>query len=337
MKINIGVDFGGSFVSICKKGEGIVFKEPSLISVKGGNSNYEITAVGNEAKKNQNQILEDILVFAPLSEGIIKSIDYAVYYLNYALSKTFKNVPFRKFSILMAVPCGISPEEEEKYNLICKKTGIRKSKMVKGVFCSYSAQDIFLADGILCPKNQSNVSAHKNVGPKMIIDVGGAKTDVAVIDNGTLLIGTTLGIGGNAIDNSIINEVEKKYKIGIDESIAETIKNNIGSLYQNDTLTIEIVGLDIESQSPRNCIIYSKDIRTCLLPYFMEIAKVVKATLAELPQSIAEKIIRNRALLTGGVMGISGVERFLSKEVGIKCEISENNENSVILGLLKNL
>jgi len=333
MKINIGVDFGGSFVSICKKGEGIVFKEPSLISVKGGNSNYKITAVGNDAKKNQNQIFEDVLVFAPLSEGIIKSIDYASYYLDYALSKPFKKIPFRKFSILMSVPCGISPEEKEKYNLICKKIGIKKSRTIESVFCSYSAQNISLMDQFLDQKSQPI----KNVGPKMIIDMGGAKTDVAIIDDDTLLVATTLGIGGNAIDNSIIKEVEKKYRIGIDESIAEMIKNNIGSLYQNDTLTIEVIGIDIENQTPRSCIIYSKDIRTCLLPYFMEITKIVKATLAELPQSIAEKVIRNKALLTGGVMSISGIERFLSQEIDIKCEICENNENSVILGLLKNL
>ena len=316
MKIQLGIDFGGSYVSICKKGEGIVFKEPSLISVKGGNSKYYVTAMGNDAKKNQGKIFDKILVFSPFSEGLVKSVDYASLYLKFALSKIFNKVPYSKLNCTVSVPVGISQEEEGKYIQICTNAGIRNAKTIKAVLCS----------------SQTILS---NYSPMLIVDIGGAKTDVAVISKNSVLQGATLGLGGNSMDSQIVEIVRKKYNLEIDEVTAEMIKKNIGSLYSNDTLSLEVVGIDLLTQAPNNSVIYSKDIREGLLLYFEEIVKVIKATLAELNEVDAKSISTSGLILTGGISGISGVEQYFSNSLGLKTVISEYAENSVIIGLLK--
>lgn len=316
MKIQLGIDFGGSYVSICKKGEGIVFKEPSLISVKGENSKYHITAMGNNAKKNQGKIFEKILVFSPFSEGLVKSIDYASLYLKFALSKVFNKVRYSKLSCTLSVPVGISQEEEKKYIQICTNAGIKNVKTIKAVLCS--AQTVLL-----------------NYSPMLIVDIGGAKTDVAVVSNKSVLQGATLGIGGNLMNSQIIEIVRKRYNLEIDEVTAEMIKQNIGSLYLNDTLSLEVVGIDLSTQAPNNLVIYSKDLREGLLLYFKEVVKVIKATLAELNEEDAKLILTNGLILTGGISEISGVEEYFFNSLGLKAVISEYAENSVIIGLLK--
>lgn len=319
MKIQLGIDFGGSYVSICKKGEGIIFKESSLISVKGENSKYRVTTMGNNAKKNQGKIFDNVLVFCPFSEGLVKSVDYASLYLKYALSKIFKNVPYSKLNCTLSLPLGIPQEEENKYIQICTNAGIKNVKTLKAIICS----------GIASQINSKNSSAF------LIADIGASKTDIAVIKNNSILQGATLGLGGNFMDNSIVDTVRQRYNLEIDEVTAEMIKNNIGTLYPNDTLNVEVVGIDLTSQAPNSCVVQSKDIRESLIPYFQEIVKVIKTTLAELGEEDALSISKNGLILTGGIAGISGIEQYFSKELGLKTVISEFAENSTIIGLSK--
>lgn len=316
MKIQLGIDFGGSNVSICKKGEGIIFKEPSLISVKSKNSKYQVTATGELAKKNQSKIIENTLVFSPFSEGLVKSIDYASLYLKYVLSKIFKIVPYSKLDCTLAVPCGVSKEEENKYVQVCTCAGIRNAKIVKSVICT----------GFSCLTKRY---------PMLIADIGGSKTDIGIIDNKTILQGATLGLGGISMDNSIIEMVKTKYNLEIDELTAEMIKENIASLYVNDTLKMEVVGLDLSTEALSSIVVYSKDIRDCILPYFEEIIKVIKATLAELTPEESDLVLKNGLILSGGIAEISGIENFFSDKLGLKTKVNDYAENGVIIGLSK--
>ncbi|MDD4815591.1 MAG: rod shape-determining protein [Clostridia bacterium] len=319
MKINLGIDIGGSFVSIYKKGEGIVFKEPNLISVKGSNSNYSIIAMGTEAKKMQGKTAEDILTFSPVSEGTIKSVDYATLYLKYALSKLFNSLSFKNIEAMVAVPCGLDSNEIQKYEQVCIKAGIKKIHHILGTICS----------AIGAGKQVDTTNSY------MLVDIGGSKTDIAVMNLLSIVKGATLGIGGKAIDNSIISTIKEKYDLLIGEATAENLKKNVGSLYKNDTLNMEVIGIDIQSKSPRGCVVFSKDIKDCLTTYFNEIVKVAKATIQECPPEISSDIINNQITITGGMSNLTGVEKFLSKELGISCEVSENSDNNTVLGLAK--
>lgn len=319
MKIGLGIDIGGSFVSIYKMGEGIVFKEPNLISVKGANSNYSVIAMGLDAKKMQGKTAEDILTFSPVSEGTIKSVDYATLYLKYALNKLFKSIGFKNIECMISVPCGLSKVEIDKYEQVCIKAGIKKVHHILGTVCS----------AIGAGKQIDTTNSY------MLIDIGGSKTDVAVMNLLSIVKGATLGLGGKAIDNSIISTIKEKYKILIGESTAENIKINVGSLFKNDTLNMEVIGVDIESKIPRTCIVFSKDIKECLTTYFNEIVKVAKATIQECPPEVSSDIINNQITISGGMANLTGAEQFLSKELGITTEIADNADNATILGLAK--
>ncbi|MDD2445657.1 MAG: rod shape-determining protein, partial [Clostridia bacterium] len=210
-----------------------------------------------------------------------------------------------------------SLSQEKKYMQICSGLKINCLGTVRGAICSV-------------------ISAKENpTYPQLVMDIGGSKTDIAVVNGNSILHGATLGLGGTSMDNSIINTVEKKYGLIIDELTAEMIKNNIGSLYSNDTLSMKIIGIDIKTQMPRGCTVYSKEIRECLIPYFNEMVKVVKATLSEFSESEILPIAKEGILLTGGITGISGVEQFFEKNLGINASISEYADSSVILGLSK--
>ena len=315
MKTILAIDMGNSYISIFKKNCGIVLKEPNLIAVSGSNSNYKIIAFGNDAKKLQGKTAENVVIFTPISEGEVKSKEYLSAILKHFLEK----LNISKFSTIKAVvtiPCGITNEAKEAYKKACFMAGIDEVNLLPSV----------IAGAIGSGKNI------KGEETTFVVSFGGGVTDVAVINLNSILKGGTLAVGGRALDVAIASSIAEKNKILVGVASAEKIKEEIGSLFENDTLNIEISGNNLSSKMPENVIVFSKDIRNKITDYIDNCLKLIETTLNLCPPEISSDISQNGILLIGGGAKLVGLCEYISKSINMPCTISDSPENATILG-----
>lgn len=324
-EILLAIDMGGSYTSIFRKDSGLVLKEPTLIGAMMTDNGYEVKVMGKEAKDIQGKTDERTVVFSPISEGVVKSIDYATILLKHFLDKviTHKNI-FTKIKCLVPYPTGLSEEEKNDY---------------KTVFLNVGINDVIFVPRLLCSAYGGGVNIFAN-SANMVIDIGGVSTDVGVINLGTLIDGATLCVGGKAIDAQIVRTVSSKYGVEIGLSSAQKLKEEIGSLYSNDTANMEVMGVDTRTKSPASVVVYATDVKMSVMPLLSEIGRIVETTLNILPPEISADVAKNGILITGGFSGIVGLERYLRTTLNLPIIIAEDAPNACILGtgkLLANL
>ena len=324
-EILLAIDMGGSYTSIFRKDSGLVLKEPTLIGAMMTDNGYEVKVMGKEAKDIQGKTDERTVVFSPISEGVVKSIDYATILLKHFLDKviTHKNI-FTKIKCLVPYPTGLSEEEKNDY---------------KTVFINVGINDVIFVPRLLCSAYGGGVNIFAN-SANMVIDIGGVSTDVGVINLGTLIDGATLCVGGKAIDAQIVRTVSSKYGVEIGLSSAQKLKEEIGSLYSNDTANMEVMGVDTRTKSPASVVVYATDVKMSVMPLLSEIGRIVETTLNILPPEISADVAKNGILITGGFSGIVGLERYLRTTLNLPIIIAEDAPNACILGagkLLANL
>ncbi|MDY2696338.1 MAG: rod shape-determining protein [Eubacteriales bacterium] len=324
-EILLAIDMGGSYTSIFRKDSGLVLKEPTLIGAMMTDNGYEVKVMGKEAKDIQGKTDERTVVFSPISEGVVKSIDYATILLKHFLDKviTHKNI-FTKIKCLVPYPTGLSEEEKNDY---------------KTVFLNVGINDVIFVPRLLCSAYGGGVNIFAN-SANMVIDIGGVSTDVGVINLGTLIDGATLCVGGKAIDAQIVRTVSSKYGVEIGLSSAQKLKEEIGSLYSNDTANMEVMGVDTRTKSPASVVVYATDVKMSVMPLLSEIGRIVETTLNILPPEISADVAKNGILITGGFSSIVGLERYLRTTLNLPIIIAEDAPNACILGagkLLANL
>lgn len=315
--ILLAVDFGGSATSIYRKDCGLVLKEPTLLGAIMTENGYEVKVMGNDARAIQGKTDNRTVVFSPISEGVIKSPDYASILLKHFVDKVVpKKSAFAKIKCLVPYPTGLTQEERDAY---------------KKVFLSIGVNEIYFVPRLLCSAYGAGINIFAN-SANLVIDIGGVSTDIGVINLGTMIDGATLAVGGKAIDAQIVRTVASKYGVEIGLSSAQKLKEEIGSLYSNDTANMEVMGVDAKTKAPTSVVVYATDVKMAVLPLLTEITRIVETTLNILPPEISADVAKNGVLLTGGFSGIAGLERYLRNELKLPVRIDEESQNACILG-----
>lgn len=315
MKTVLAIDMGNSYISIYKKNCGIVLKEPNLIAVSGSNSNYKIIAFGNEAKKLQGKTAENVVIFTPISEGEIKSREYLSALIKHFLEKLSIS-KFSKIKALVTIPCGISKQAKDLYRKTCFMAGIDEVKLMPSIVAAT------IGSG----------KSIKGDSTTFVASFGGGVTEVAVLNLNSIVKGGTLACGGRSLDVAIATSVAEKNGVLVGVSSAEKIKEEVGSLYENDTLNMEVSGINVSSKMPQNIIVFSKDIRSKITGYVDEVIKLIETTLNLCPPEVSADITQDGLLLVGGGSKIVGLCEYISKAIKMPCVLSEYTENATILG-----
>ncbi len=305
---------GGAYTCIYVKGEGLALKEPTLIAAEPSEEGYKIIAVGNEAKKLVGKTKDNVEIFTPIVSGEHSNFEYSAILLKAFLQKVGYK-PFEDNAIFI-VPCGISVREKENILKVCEAVELGYVALVPSVLCS-------------CVGEGRNIDNSK---VNMVVDIGGTATELAVINMSSIIKGATLGIGGKSIDASIVNFLAYTQGLVIGLPTAETLKNEVGSLYLNDTLNMEITGVDAQTKTPRNVVVLSNDLRNAIEPFFSEIVRAIDTTINTLPPEIVADIINNKILVVGGCAKMQGFEDYCNKHLAYPIEIGEDVDNATILG-----
>lgn len=313
-KFRFAIEMGGGYTCIYVKNEGLALKEATLIAAEPTDEGYKVIALGNDAKKLVGKTKENVEIFTPSVFGDYSNFEYSVILLKHFLEKVgFKP---NEDNAVFIIPCGLSAHEKENILNVCESADMGYVVLVPSALCS-------------CVGAGRSIDSSK---VNMLVDIGGTSTEVAVINMSGILKGATLGIGGKSMDASIVNYLAYSQELVIGLPTAEILKNEVASLYSNDTLNMEITGIDAVSKSPKGTVIFSDDLTNAIEPFFSEIVRSIDTTINSLPPEIVADIINNKILLVGGCSKMQGLDEYLKKHLNYPFEISEDVDNVTILG-----
>lgn len=316
-EISLAIDFGNSYTSIYKKHVGLVLKEPSLIACQNSEEDYVLKSLGQEAKAILGKTDERTVVFSPLSGGYIKSLDYAIVLLKHFIFKAIgKKKLFTKLKILATYPTGLPEEEITNYKKLFKACG---------------ASNVILIPKAIASAYGCNININSN-NARLVLDIGGGTIDAAVINLNTVVEGATLSVGSKSLDNAIIEVIEDRYGTTIGIATAERIKEEIGSMFKNDTACVEVVGINLQTKGLQNIVVNAGDIYQSIALFVSEIVKLVPATINQLNPEINADIARNGIIVCGGFSKIAGLEKFLRNSLKLPVTICDSSENATIFG-----
>lgn len=313
-KYSYAIEIGGSQTKIYKKDCGLVLCEPSLVVAEPSVNGYSLLALGKDAKALMGKTSDEIEVFSPFANGVIKNFEYAQELLKYF----FQKIEFKKNSgnIIILSPCGLKDNDKKNYLDLLHSIGFKEVAIVPTAVCT-------------CLGAGKNISSTKI---NMVVNIGGGNVDIAVINRNCIVKGATLGLGGRNIDSAIAQNIAFEHGIVIGLNTAEVLKEEVASLYANDTLNMEVTGVDGETGIPKSYIITSGHLYPIILPFFDEIIKAVDVTITSLPPEISHDIINNGVLFAGGVSQIAGLGEYLKKNLNYISKIVEDGEFTSING-----
>ncbi len=312
---DIGIDLGTANILITLKGKGIVLREPSVVAIDQGTA--DIVATGSEAREMLGRTPENIRAVRPMKEGVIADFTATGLMLKNMLRKVCRKYNAGKPRVVVGVPSGITEVEE---------------RAVQEAFLQAGAKEVYLIDEPMA----SAIGAGLNVlepNGKMIVDIGGGTTEVAVISLGGIVTSTSIKIAGDAINEAIISYLKRKEDIVIGQAAAENLKIELGcAMPLVSEITKEIRGRDIDTGLPKNISISSKEIEEAMQKPINEIIEAVISTLSNTPPELASDILQNGIYLSGGGALIRNLDTLVTKKTGIKTFIADSPLECVAIG-----
>ena len=319
---NIAIDVGSTNTIIYKQGQGIVLKEPSVLAVECFKGNEKMVAVGHKAKSLIGKTAKNIDVVRPIQEGSIVNITCAKKMLEGFFEKIDdKKLLARKY-IVFSVPCGLTKAEQEDYKNLGYLLNANSVALVPSVF--------FALAGMV----SDNLTA-----PRLIVNMGGGVTDIAVIAKNEIVSGCTIAMGNLQIENEIMEYVLKNFNIEMSAKDAEEVKYELSTLLPNDIIDCEVVGVDVNTCETRAIKLCSQDFLDIFIKYYSVIVDGIKAIIKSCSLEIKDDLLNNGICVCGGNATINGLERFLRGRLNMPIHISSEPNLTIVNGitrLLKN-
>ena len=312
---DMAVDLGTANTLVYVRGRGIVLNEPSVVAVNQDTGG--ILAVGLEAKKMIGRTPGNIVAIRPLKDGVIADFDTTERMLRYFIQKVHRRSYLAKPRIVVCVPSGI--------------TGVEQ-RAVKDAGYAAGARKVYIIEEPMAAAIGAGLPIHEPTG-NMVVDIGGGTTEVAVISLGGIVTAQSIRVGGDELDQSIINWVKREYSLLLGERTAEEIKMAIGSAYQlaneNDA---EIRGRDLATGLPKTITVTAAEIRKALEEPVNAIVNAVKQTLDKTPPELSSDLMDRGIVLTGGGALLKGLDERLRRETGMPIHIAERPLDAVVEG-----
>ena len=316
MKNNvIAIDLGSTYTNIYKLGEGVVLMEPSVV-VCDPTKRDKVKTVGAEAKRRLGKTISANEVRFPIWEGQVLDDKLATQMVEVFLNKiTLKKLGSRP-QVLLSVPCGIEADEIKRFEKVLNGASVYN--------ISYVESPILTALGLNLPISDST--------PCFIIDVGGGTTNIAAVSLDGVIAGVNVNMGGRNIDAMIIDSIEKTFGLKIGHLTAEYVKCEIGSLYLDDAMRVDVNGRDIYTGKPRSISIGSEDIRRPIQLFYDKIFEITEKVMAKLPPEVSAEIRQSGIFFAGGSSKIPGLSEYATEKLVIRSTCYENPENATVSG-----
>lgn len=311
---DMAVDLGTANTLVYVRGRGIVLNEPSVVAINTRDGRP--LAVGSEAKRMIGRTPSHIQAIRPLRDGVIADFGITEKMLRYFIQKVQQR-RWQKPRIVICVPSGITQVEQR---------AVEESAIQAGARAAYIIEEPMAA------AVGAGLPVHEPTG-NMVVDIGGGTTEVAVISLGGIVTSESIRIGGDELDEAIINYVKKEYSLALGERTAEEIKIAIGSAFKfEEEPRAEIRGRDLVTGLPKTIVVTTEEIREALEEPVSQIVDAVKITLDRTPPELAADIMEQGIVLTGGGALLKGLAQRINSETAMPIRISESPLHAVVIG-----
>lgn len=311
---DIAIDLGTANTLVYVKGQGILINEPSIVAVR--KNDQTIMAYGNEAKTMMGRTPGDMVTVRPLRDGVIADFDLAEKMIRHFIKKVQTN-RFIRPRIAVCIPSGITEVE---------RRAVRDSAEHAG------GREIYLIQEPMAAALGVNLPIEDPVG-SMIIDIGGGTTEIAVISLSGIVTDISIRIGGDEMNEAIIQYFKKAYNLLIGENTAEAIKINMGSAAPFKAEDVKIVkGRDLVEGIPKTVKVHAKEIQDALSEAVGYIVDAVKLCLERTPPELASDILDRGIVLTGGGALLKGLDERLRIDTELPIIVAEDPLTCVVLG-----
>jgi rod shape-determining protein MreB len=310
----IAVDLGTANTLVYVRGRGIVLSEPSVVAIDQRTG--EVHAVGIEAKRMLGRTPGTISAIRPLKDGVIADFDVTEQMLRHFIQKVHHN-RFAHPRVVVCVPSGV--------------TGVEK-RAVEEATLSAGARQAYLIEEPMAAAIGAGLPVSEPTG-NMIVDIGGGTTEVAVISLGGIVVSQSIRVGGDEMDDAIMNYIKKEYKLLVGGQTAEELKLEIGSAWElPEELRAEVRGRDMLSGLPKTVVISSEEVRRALDEPVTQIIDAIKSTLDKTPPELAADIMDRGIVLAGGGALLSGLDERLRQETQMPVHVAESPLTCVAVG-----
>ncbi|HEX9874599.1 MAG TPA: rod shape-determining protein [Deferrimonas sp.] len=315
---DLAIDLGTANTLVYLKGKGIVVSEPSVVAVQyTGNGQRKVLAVGMDAKKMLGRTPGSIVAIRPMKDGVIADFDITEEMLRYFIQKVHNRKTLVRPRIVICVPSGITQVEKRAVKESAESAGAREVYLIE--------EPMAAAIGAGLPITEASGN--------MIVDIGGGTTEVAVISLAGIVYAKSVRVGGDKLDEALVQYMKRKYNLLIGERTAEQIKIEIGSAYPDaEVRTMDVKGRDLVTGIPKTLTVDSNEVRDALSETVNAIVEAVRIALERTPPELAADIVDKGIVLAGGGAYLRNLDILLREETGLPVVIAEDPLCCVVLG-----
>ncbi len=313
--IDIGIDLGTANTLVYVKNRGIVIREPSVAAIDA--YTRKVRSVGTEAKNMLGRTPGGMIAIRPLKDGVISDFEVTEQMLRRYIRKVSGNFNLAGPRVLIAIPSGITPVERRAVEDSAYNAGARTVILMPEPFVA--------AVGVGLPVDEPAAN--------MIVDIGGGTTEIAVISLSGIVLKRSIRVGGDEMDEAIINHLKQAYTLHIGPRTAEEIKIRIGSAFALDQeLKMEVRGQDSVAGLPKMITVSSQEIREALMPTLREIGDMIRKALEMCPPELSSDLVDRGFFMAGGGALLRGIDSYLSRTTGLPVLLAEDPLSAVANG-----
>ncbi|MBI1363124.1 MAG: MreB/Mrl family cell shape determining protein [Proteobacteria bacterium] len=316
---DMAIDLGTANTLVYVPGKGVVLNEPSVVAIHRDGNSSKVLAVGVEAKQMIGRTPANIVAIRPLRDGVIADFEVAEEMIKYFISKVHNRRLLVSPRIVICVPYGSTPVE---------RRAIRESALSAG------ASQVWLVEEPMAAAIGAGLPVTEATG-SMIVDIGGGTTEVAVISLGGIVFSTSVRVGGDKLDEAIVNYIRRHHNLMIGEASAEEIKIKIGRAMppaDGKGSEMEIKGRDLVNGVPRFMKVNQAEIAEALSEPINQIIEGIKVALERTPPELAADIVDRGIVMSGGGAQLVGFDELLRKVTGLPVSIAEDPMTCVAVG-----
>ena len=319
MSADMAIDLGTANTLVYVRGQGIVLNEPSVVAITVINGRKQVLRVGEEAKQMLGRTPGDIMAIRPLRDGVIADFEVAEEMIKHFIRKVHNRRSFASPQMVICVPSGSTAVERRAIQESAESAGARKVALIE--------EPMAAAIGAGLPVTEATGS--------MIVDIGGGTTEVAVISLGGIVYSRSVRVGGDKMDDAIINYIRRTHNLLIGESTAERIKKEIGAACppeDGEGRMMEIKGRDLMNGVPKELVISERQIAEALAEPVGAIIDAVKGALEHTAPELAADIVDRGIVMSGGGSLLTNLDYVLRYATGLAVTVADDPLSCVCLG-----
>lgn len=313
--VDIGVDLGTANVVISAKNGGVVLNEPAVIAIN--RETHNVLRTGAEAGRMVGRTPSSIVALRPLRDGVISDFELVSSMLRSMIEKVDKKQLFGGPHVVLTVPAGVNAMERHSLIAGLYDAGVRRTHLIE--------KPLAAALG-------AGVSIGEAYG-RMIVDIGGGMTDIAVTSLGRIVIRNAPPVGGDAMDDAIIRYIRRKHNLLIGEVTAAELKHNIASAVpRTDPISMEVVGRNLITGLPRAMHIDSDELCEAIEDPVQQLVENILSVLENTPAELAADINEEGIMLTGGGAKLTGLSEKITAALKVKCTVADDPQECASRG-----